>query len=322
LRQVLGGIAPPEDPRLLSGLERFEDAAVFRLDSERSLVATIDVITPIVDDPVVYGEIAAANALSDLYAMGAEGLFSLSFLGVPRDFPPELAAGIVRGGAALAGASGAPLVGGHSLESRDLLFGLAAIGSAHPEKLFRNDRLALGDELILTKPLGTGAIATALKNDALPAADARDAIEGMRRTNRAAVAPAREAGVRGATDVTGFGLLGHAAEMARASSVEIHIESDSVPVYPHARELLEKGSRTRGDRTNLDYARSLLPVEGEVDPLLVNPQTSGGLLIAVAAEKSRGLLEGLRAAGYGSAARIGRVVQGTGVRIEGGGGGS
>jgi selenide,water dikinase len=296
-------------------VDRFEDAAVFRMDSERALVATIDVITPIVDDPFAYGEIAAANALSDVYAMGAEGLFSLSVLGVPRDFPVEAAAEIVKGGASLAKASGAPVVGGHSLESKDLLFGLAAVGWAHPEGLFRNDALAPDDDLILTKPLGTGAIATALKNDALGEKDASETIEGMRQTNRAAVGPCREAGVRAATDVTGFGLLGHAAEMGRASSVGIVIDSASIPAYPRARDLLERGFLTRGDRSNLEYARSLGPVEGVPEPLLLNPQTSGGLLVGVSRKASAGLVEALRRAGFPAAARIGSVTEGVGIRV-------
>jgi selenide,water dikinase len=305
----------PGDPRVLSGFDRFEDAAVFRLDSERALVATIDVITPVVDDPFVYGEIAASNALSDVYAMGAEGLFCLSFLGVPRDFPGEVAAAIAKGGASCAAASGAPVVGGHSLESKDLLFGLAAIGLASPERLFRNDALAVGDELLLTKPLGTGALATALKNDVLSQEEIAEAIEGMRQTNRAAVAPCHAAAVRAATDVTGFGLLGHAAEMASASSVRVVLESASVPAYPRAQEMLEKGCLTRGDRTNLEYTRGLGPLEGVPEPLLLNPQTSGGLLVAVPAAASAGLLDALRKAGFASAARVGKVVEGAGVRV-------
>jgi selenide,water dikinase len=305
----------PGDPRVLSGFDRFEDAAVFRLDSERGLVATIDVITPLVDDPFLFGEIAAANSLSDIYAMGAEPLFSLSFLGVPRDFPAEAAAAIAKGGASLALASGAPVVGGHSLESKDLMFGLAAFGLGDPERLFRNDGLAAGDELLLTKPLGTGALVTALKNDALKEADIAEAIEGMRRTSGAAVAPCHAAGIRAATDVTGFGLVGHAAEMAKASSVRIAIDSAAVPAYPHAREMLKKGHRTRGDRTNLEYARDLGPLEGAPDPLLLDPQTSGGLLVGVRREAVDGLLDALRRAGFPGTARIGCATEGAGVAV-------
>lgn len=305
----------PGDPRLVSGFDRFEDAAVFRLDAEQALVATIDVITPVVDDPFVYGEIAAANALSDVYAMGAEALISLSFLGVPRDFPGEAAAAIARGGASLAQASGAPVVGGHSLESEDVMFGLAAIGLVNPERIFRNDALAVGDQLLLTKPLGTGALATALKSDALSEDDIAEAIEGMRQTNRAAVAPCHAAAIRAATDVTGFGLLGHAAEMASASSVRVVLESASLPAYPRAHEMLKKGYLTRGDRTNLDYARGLGPLEGVPGLLLLNPQTSGGLLVAVSAAASAGLLDALREAGFASAARVGYVTEGPGVRV-------
>jgi selenide,water dikinase len=315
LRQVLEALPVPGDPRVLSGFDRLEDAAVFRLDSARALVATVDVITPVVDAPFLFGEIAAANSLSDIYAMGAEPLLSLSFLGVPRDFPAEAAASIAKGGASLALASGAPVVGGHSLESRDLMFGLAAFGLADPERLFRNDGLAAGDELILTKPLGTGALTTALKNDALSERDLAEAIAGMRQTNGAAVRPCHAAAVRAETDITGFGLIGHAAEMARASSVRVVLEAAAVPAYPHARDMLKKGHRTRGDRTNLEYARDLGPLEGTPDSLLLDPQTSGGLLVAVPREAADGLLDALRGAGFPSAARVGYTSEGRGVAV-------
>jgi selenide,water dikinase len=168
---------------------------------------------------------------------------------------------------------------------------------------------------VLTKPLGTGSLTTALKNDALSMSDIAEAIEGMRQTNRAGVEPCRGAGVRAATDVSGFGLIGHAAEMARASSVEVIIESSLVPAYPLAREMLNDGHLTRGDGTNLDYARILGPVEGEIDALLLNPQTSGGLLVGVPASACSGLVEALRRAGYRHTVRVGRVGEGAGVRV-------
>jgi selenide,water dikinase len=315
LRQVLGALPVPGDPRLLAGFDKAEDAAVFRLDEDRAVVVTIDVITPLVDDPFLFGEIAAANALSDVYAMGGEPLFSLSFIGVPRGFPDEATVAIVRGGASLAKASGAPVVGGHSMESKDLMFGLAAVGLASPHRLFRNDALAVGDQLLLTKPLGTGALTTALKNDALTEGDLAEAIAGMRQTNRAAVAPCHALGVRAATDVTGFGLVGHAAEMASASSVRVVIDSASVPAYPHAREMLAKGHVTRADRTNLEYARELGPLEGAPEPLLMDPQTSGGLLVAVSAQGSEELVGALRKAGFPATRRVGQVREGAGIQV-------
>lgn len=316
LRQVLGALPVPDDDRLLVGFEKAEDAAVFRLDENRAAVVTIDVITPLVDDPFLYGEIAAANALSDVYAMGGEPLLSLSFLGVPRGFPDDATVAIAKGGASLATTSGAPVVGGHSLESKDLMFGLAVVGLARPDRLFRNDALAVGDQLLLTKPLGTGTLTTALKNDALTAGDLAEAIAGMRQTHRDAVAPCQAFGVRAATDVSGFGLIGHAAEMAKASSVRIVIETASVPTYPHAREMIAKGQVTRANRTNLDYTQELGPLEGAPDPLLLDPQTSGGLLVAVSARASDELLEALRNAGFPATRRVGRVSEGAGVQVS------
>ena len=279
-------------------------------------MATVDVITPLVDDPFAFGEIAAANALADVYAMGADGLFSLSFLSVSSEVPPDVATEIVRGGASLAKSSGAPLVGGHSVEGKDVLFGLAAFGIVHPEELFRNDALVPGDALVLTKPLGTGAITTALKEDALEPRDVAEALEGMRQTNRGAVPLCRRAGVRAATDVSGFGLIGHAAEMARASNVRIVIDEASVPTYPRAVEMLAKGHVTRGDRRNPDYARSLGPVVGDVEPIHADPQTSGGLFIGVAAARASELVEGLRRSGYEAAAQVGEATTGTGVELR------
>ena len=316
LRQVLGALPAPESDRLLAGFENSEDAAVYLLDDDRAAVVTLDVITPLVDDPFLFGEIAAANALSDIYAMGGEPILSLSFLGVPRGLPDEAAVGIVRGGASLAKVSGAPVVGGHCIESKDLMFGLVVMGLAPPNRLFRNDALAVGDVLLLTKPLGTGALTTALRNDALSMDQAERAIEGMLQIHREAVVRCHAFGVRAATDVTGFGLVGHTAEMAKASSVCVVIESRAVPAYPHARDMLAQGHVTRGDRTNGEYARSLGPVKGAPEPLLLDPQTSGGLLVAIAPESAFELLEALRAAGFPDTCRIGSVREGSGLEIR------
>lgn len=304
------------DDRLLVGFEHAEDAAVLRLDADRAVVVTIDVITPLVDDPFLFGEIAASNALSDLYAMGADGLLSLSFLGVPPEVPADMATEIARGGATLAKMSSAPVVGGHSVESKDVMFGLASVGLVHPEQLFRNDELEPNDALILTKPLGTGGLTTALKEDALTLTDVSVAVEGMRQTNRGAVSVCHAHEVCAATDVSGFGLVGHAAEMARASGVRIVMDAASVPAYPDAREMLAKGFVTRGDRRNPAYARTLGPVIGTVEPLYADPQTSGGLLVAVRAEKVDSLIAALREAGYAAATKVGDVVPGIGVEIR------
>lgn len=312
---MLDSLPVPEGERFVTGFGNSEDAAVFKLDAERGIVFSIDVITPLVDDPELFGAIAAANALSDIYAMGGRGLVSLSFLGTPKGFPVEITAAIARGGAELAKNEGAPVVGGHSVESKDLMYGLAVVGIADPEVLFKNDALAVGDELLLTKPLGTGALTTAVKARKLAARDVADAFAGMRQTNRAAVDPALQHGVRAVTDITGFGLLGHTAEVASASGVCAVISQSDVPEYAGAREALRNGHVTRGERTNPEYVNSLGPLAGEPESLLFDPQTSGGLLIAVTRERSQSLLHALKAAGFDRTARIGHVEAGAGIRV-------
>lgn len=315
LRQLIGALPIPKDERLLAGFEHAEDAAVYQVDDSRAVVVSIDVITPLVDDAHLFGRIAAANALSDLYAMGADPLISLSFVCIPGDFPIEVAQEILRGGGELALAAGAPIVGGHSVEGQDVMFGLAVVGHCHPKKLFRNDALRVGDRLVLTKPLGTGTLTTALKNDRLSSDDVREALEAMAQTSAAAVAPLRAHDVRAVTDITGFGFLGHGGEMAKASGVLLQIEAAAVPGFPRAREMLAAGVVTRGNRRNDEYIRSQGTVEGEPEPLLLDPQTSGGLLVGVSPERVDSLVETLRAAGYEGATIVGEVCEGAGLRV-------
>ena len=315
MRLLIDALPVPRDERLLIGFDNAEDAAVYRLDAERALVFTTDVITPLVDDPKLFGAIAATNSLSDVAAMGGKPLISLSFLSAPASVPPDVVAAIAVGGAETAMASGAPVVGGHSIAGRDLLYGLAVVGMAHPDRLFRNDRLRPGDELLLTKPLGTGTLTTAAMNDALAQSDLAEAVAGMTLSNAAAVDPMHQAKVQAATDITGFGLLGHAAELARASKVQVLIDTPAVPEYARAREMLERKFLTGASTKNLDYARSLGPVDGEPDLILRDPQTSGGLLVAVRPDKRDSLLAALRAAGYAHVARIGEVRAGAGLKL-------
>lgn len=305
----------PRDERVLTAFGNSEDAAVYRLDDNRALVVTIDVITPLVDDARTFGAIAATNALSDVFAMGGRALLALSFVAAPREFPIDVLSEIATGGAEAALACGCPVLGGHSVASEDLMYGLAVVGEAHPDRLFRNDGLRVGDQLVLTKPLGTGVLTTALKKGKLRVEDADDAIAGMTLSNGAAVEPLHAHGVRAVTDITGFGLVGHAAEMAEASRVEVVIEGAALPTYANARRALEKRATTRGQKTNPAYAESLGPVVGAVDPLLFDPQTSGGLLVAVDAARVDHLVAALHAAGYPRATRIGEVRAGAGVRV-------
>jgi selenide, water dikinase len=315
LRRLVGALPIPNDERILCGFENAEDAAVYRLDDARAVVFTTDVITPVVDDPETYGAIAAANALSDIYAMGGTGLMSLSILGTPRDLPEDVLIAIVRGGAELCAKNGAPVLGGHSLEGKDLLFGLAVIGLVHPDEVFLNSRARPGDALVLTKALGTGALTTARKRDRLDDAGLAPCIAGMLHTSADAVAPLRAAGVRCTTDISGFGLLGHAAEVASASKVELVIDAARVSAYPQARELLKAGITTRANPRNLAYAQELGPLSGSVDPLLIDPQTSGGLLGCVPKGAVPTVLKTLHALGYGDAAEIGEVRAGAGLRL-------
>ncbi|OGQ77453.1 MAG: selenide, water dikinase SelD [Deltaproteobacteria bacterium RIFOXYA12_FULL_58_15] len=305
----------PKDERIITSFANAEDAAVYRISDDRALVFTQDVITPLVDDPVAYGAIAATNSLSDIFAMGGKPIMSLGFIGVPNGVPIEIIADIERGGAETALAAGAPVLGGHSIECKDLIYGLAVIGEVHPDRVFRNDALRIGDQLILTKPLGTATLTTAAKNDALSESELSEVIAGMRMSNGPAVDPMQRAGVRAATDITGFGLLGHAAEQAAASGVCIVLNQTAVPAYSRAREMLERGFLTRGNKSNQRYAESLGPVAGEPELLLRDPQTSGGLLAAVRPGQLETLLKELRALGFPHASHVGEVVAGAGLRV-------
>lgn len=306
----------PTDERVLAAFANAEDAAVYQIDAEQALVVSIDVITPLVDDPYEFGAIGAANALSDIYAMGGEGLMCLSFLATPTGFPTDITREILRGGAAVAMAAAAPILGGHSIEGRDLLFGVCAVGRAHPKRLFLNNAVRAGDILILTKPLGTGTLMTARKRDFLDDAAVRPAIDAMLQTNRAAVAPLHAAGVRATTDISGFGLAGHAAELAAASQVALVFDAASVPAHPHARAMLAQGVVTRANPRNATYAAELGPFQGPAEPLLFDPQTSGGLLCAVPPDHAEATVQALRHAGYLQATRVGEARAGAGLRIE------
>jgi selenide,water dikinase len=315
LRHIVAALPVPDDPRLLAGFAHSEDAAIWRLDAERALAVTIDVITPIADDPGTWGAIAAANALSDVYAVGGRPLVAVAFLALPSALRPEVGAAVVRGAADIVRADGAVLAGGHTIVAAEPQFGLAVVGLAHPGRLFLNPNVRPGDQLVLTKPLGTGVLTTARKRDRIDDAALAPALAGMLQTNAAAVASLLAAGVRAATDITGFGLVGHAAELARASGVELRIDAGAVPAYPGARALLADGIATAAAPRNVLYARELGPVTGAVRALFADPQTSGGLLAAVAPAQLERVLAGLREAGYLDAAHVGEARAGAGLRF-------
>jgi selenide,water dikinase len=289
LTRALNGLPVQSDPRLIIGRETFDDAGVFVLSDDVALVQTVDFFAPIVDDPYTFGQIAAANALSDIYAMGAEPLTALNIVGFPSGrLPVEVLTEILRGGQDTVHEAGALVVGGHSIIDEELKFGLAVTGRVHPQRILSNANAIVGDRLVLTKPLGTGLLATALKQGMLGTEDAGALYASMCRLNATASRAALEVGARCATDVTGFGLLGHALHIANASRVTLRIVASRVPALPGARVAWARGVRTGGAERNADYLESRVSWGSTADEdraLLIDPQTSGGLLVAVPASR-------------------------------------
>jgi selenide,water dikinase len=312
---VLRHVAPFTDPAVLVDTSTVDDAAVYRIAPDRALVATVDFFTPIVDDPYDYGRIAATNALSDIYAMGARPLFALNLVGFPRKLLGEDTLGrILDGGSDVARTAGIPILGGHSVDDTEPKYGLCAIGEVHPDRIVRNSTARPGDVLILTKPIGTGIIATALKQDAAPADAVRAMVSSMTTLNRGASEAMLEVGIDAATDVTGFGLLGHLHSMLHASGVGARIDATSVPLLPAALELAARGFVPAGTTRNLtDIADDIAWAKSIDEPMrivLCDAQTSGGLLIAVPAARADALIEALRKSETPVAERIGEVIEG------------
>ncbi len=297
----------------------FDDAAVYRIGPRRALVATLDFFTPIVDDPRDFGRIAAANALSDVYAMGAKPLFVLNLLAFPRKLLGEgMAEEVVRGGAEKAAEAGAPVLGGHSIDDAEPKYGMVAVGEVDPDAMLTIGAAEAGDRIVLTKPLGTGIVATAIKNGACPPQVAAAAVGVMSRLNRKASEAALATGARAATDVTGFGLTGHLGNMARASGLAARIEAGRVPRLEGVAELVEAGHVPGGTRRNLAGAAGRVTyASGAADAartLLSDAQTSGGLLVASRADRASELVAELRAEGE-TAAVIGEFADGPPGRI-------
>jgi selenium donor protein len=274
----------------------------------------VDFFTPIVDDPAAWGAIAVANAMSDIYAMGATPLFGLNLVGWPRDrLPFDMLGELLRGATEVAQRANCLVLGGHSIDSVEPIFGMAVIGEVHPSRMLTNAGACAGDVLVLTKPLGTGILATALKRDALLETGMGEAVRSMTTLNDGASRAAQRIGVSAATDVTGFGLVGHLASMMEASKVAAEIAFDTLPILPHARNLASRGIIPGGTQRNLesaadvDWATDLSTAERY---LCVDAQTSGGLLLAVPAENQAALLSALQEEHTPSAAVIGRVVAG------------
>ena len=307
-----------KDPRILVDASTRDDAAVYQLAPDRAIVATIDFFTPIVDDAYEFGRIAAANAFSDIYAMGATPLFALNLVGWPRDkLPYELLGEVLRGGADIAQEAGAFVLGGHSVDDPEPKYGMVVIGDAHPDRILTLAHAGAGDVLVLTKPIGTGVLSTALKRDLASEADLAPAVKSMTTLNAGGARAMRTAGgdVHAATDVTGFGLLGHLHNMLSASGMAAEIDAAAMPLLPKAMELAERGSIPGGTKRNREALQSQVKFGAEVpEPLrvlLFDAQTSGGLLIAVEADRANALVSALEREGTPAAARIGRVVRGT-----------
>jgi selenide,water dikinase len=316
LKTILERLPSQADPNLLVGFDTSDDAGVYRIDSERALVQTVDFFTPMVDDPYTYGQIAAANALSDVYAMGGVPLTALAVTCFPQDGDMSLLEQIMLGGLNKMSEAGCTIVGGHTVRDAEMKFGYAVTGLIAPAGVLTNSGAFPDDLLVLTKPIGTGVITTALKQGKALPAWVDGAVQSMTTLNRAAAAiVSKHSGIHAMTDITGFGLMGHGREMAMGSGVSLEIEAEEVPRLEGALNAIALGAIPAGLLANRDYAECVVSdapgcnIREEVRTLMYDPQTSGGLLISVAPQHAAALLCSLRAAGI-TAKSIGRVLEG------------
>ncbi len=311
---MLAGLPFQSHPNLIAGMERAEDAGVFKLTDDLAIVQTVDFFTPIVDDPYDFGRISVANSLSDVYAMGGRPLTALNIVCFPQDTMDfSVLKEVLRGGLDKMHEAGVILIGGHSVEDPELKYGLSVTGTIHPDKVVHNNGARAGDRLILTKPLGTGIISTAIKGGVADEKAIVKIVESMTTLNRESSEAMQEVGVHACTDVTGFGLIGHAAEMIEGTDVGLVIDSAAVPFFPEAKEYAEMGMIPGGLHRNRDYRQDMVEMDSKVprylQDILFDPQTSGGLLIAVPEARASSLLKKLHAQGVTEAAIIGEVVE-------------
>jgi selenide,water dikinase len=300
------------DPNLLVGFETADDAGVYKLTDEIALIQTIDFITPLCDDPFIYGQIAAANSLSDVYAMGGRPINAMNVCCFPSEgVDPSVLADILRGGYDKIIESGATLLGGHTVKDQELKFGLSLTGLVHPDRVLRNSTCKPGDKLVITKLIGTGVIITGAKNDLLTADEFQPALENMQKLNKTACEVMLEVGVNACTDISGFGLAGHLCEMALGSKVRINMNLALVPIYPATVTMMEKGIRTGVTLSNQQSCAGCVHLERELprirEMILYDPQTSGPLMISVSAAKADLLVQKLKENGVADAAIIGDV---------------
>jgi selenide,water dikinase len=316
LEELLGGIVPVDAADLLVGLDPADDAAVYRLDEHTALVFTVDFFPPVVDDPRSYGRIAATNALNDVFAMGGRPLLALSVTAFPEELPTSVLGEVLAGAAEAVHEAGAILAGGHTIRDAEPKYGLAVVGTVHPDGVWRKSGAQAGDAVVLTKPLGTGLVLQAVRDGVAPDGALEAAVAAMTELNRDAADALRSFSPNAVTDVTGFGLLGHAYETAQRSGVRITLDAASLPALPGAVELAAAGVRTGGDRRNREFAgphvtSTAMP---ELEALAYDPQTSGGLLITLPADK-RVVLEATFAAAGVDVFTVGRVERGSGVSL-------
>lgn len=301
-------------PNLIVGMERVEDAGVYKLTDELAIVQTVDFFTPVVDDPFTFGQIAVANSLSDVYAMGGKPLTAMNIVCFPiQTMDIVVLREILKGGLEKIREADVVLVGGHSVDDQELKYGLSVTGTISPQKVLRKENSKPGDRLILTKPLGTGIISTAVKAEFASKEAAVRVARSMSTLNRKASEVMQEVGVNACTDITGFGLLGHAAEMVENTNAGIVFYANSVPVFPEAKEMADMGMIPAGLYRNRDFRKAMVEFKPGVNQfqmdILFDPQTSGGLLIAVPEDKAQPMLEELHLAGVKDAVIIGEVVE-------------
>jgi selenide,water dikinase len=318
LRPVRETFDPAAYPDLLVGLADPDDAAVWRLSEDRALVVTTDFFTPVVDDPYQFGAIAAANALSDVYAMGGKPFLALNIVALPEDLPPDISAEILRGGAEKAREAGVVIAGGHSVKDKEPKYGLVVIGYVDPKKMLTKGGLQLGDNLVITKPLGFGVTTTALKQQKASPQDIYEVVNWMTRLNKSASALALEFNIQGGTDITGFGLLGHGIEMASSSGLALEFDYAKIPFVNGAKIYAQEGHFPGGGFDNRKHYRDQVTFPsalGKVDQMLLfDPQTSGGLMLGIPDQKMKDFLKRAKQLDQ-PAWLIGRVVEGSGIRV-------
>ena len=314
LKLALAGLPRVFDPRVLVSSDTCDDAGVYKLTPTMALVQSVDVFTPVVDDAYAFGEIAAANSVSDIYAMGGKPLTALSIVAFPIEkLSPRIMNRMLQGGIDKLREAGVAVLGGHSIKDREIKFGFAVTGVVHPKKMTVNSKAKPGDVLILTKPLGTGTLSFARQIGRASTDGLAESERSMRELNRAAAEAMTEAGVTTATDITGFGLAGHLGEIAAQSGVEVEVYAEAIPVFTGVMDLIRQGVISGAVERNRDYASAFVKrskdAGEDLETLLYDPQTSGGLLIAVRKSKAAGLLATLHKKGVESAAVIGRVTR-------------